>query len=48
MKKKISGIQILRAVIQLAAFIAAPALFITVFSSIGEIFRAVIGSTFTI
>ena len=48
MKKKISGIQILRAVIQLAAFIAAPALFITVFSSIGEIFRAVIGSTFRI
>ncbi|MGN0470944.1 MAG: 4Fe-4S binding protein [Acutalibacteraceae bacterium] len=45
--KHISVIQIIRVVIQIAAFIAAPGLFITVFSSIGEIFRSLINGQFS-
>ena len=45
-KKKISSVQIIRAVIQLIAFIAIPGLFITVFSAIGSIYTAIIGGTF--
>ena len=46
MKKKLSPIQIVRAVIQLIAFITVPALFITIFSSIGSIIISIIGGSF--
>lgn len=46
MKKKISPIQIVRAVIQLIAFITVPALFITVFSSTGGIITSIAGGSF--
>ena len=48
MKKKISPIQIVRAVIQLIAFITVPALFITIFSSIGEIISSIAGGSFVL
>lgn len=46
MKKKLSSIQIVRAVIQLIAFVTVPALFITIFSSIGSIIISIIGGSF--
>jgi uncharacterized protein with FMN-binding domain len=46
MKKKLSPIQIVRAVIQLIAFVTVPALFITIFSSIGSIIMSIIGGSF--
>ncbi len=46
MKKKISPVQIVRAVIQLIAFITVPALFITVFSSTGGIITSIAGGSF--
>lgn len=48
MKNKISSIQIVRAVIQLIAFITVPALFITIFSSIGEIISSIAGGSFVL
>ncbi|WP_051411267.1 4Fe-4S binding protein [Ruminococcus flavefaciens] len=48
MKKKLSPIQIVRAVIQLIAFVTVPALFITVFSATGSIIISIIGSTFVL
>lgn len=46
MKNKLSPIQVVRAVIQLIAFVTVPALFITIFSAIGSIIIAIIGGTF--
>lgn len=46
MKKKIQTIQLIRAGIQLISFILAPALFIRIFSAIGDIYKAVIGGSF--
>ena len=46
MKKKFSLIQIVRAVIQLIAFVTVPALFITIFSSVGSIIMSIIGGSF--
>lgn len=46
MKKKISPLQIVRAVIQLIAFVTVPALFITIFSSIGNIVMSLINGSF--
>ena len=46
MKKKLSLIQIVRAVIQLIAFVTVPALFITIFSSVGSIIMSIIGGSF--
>lgn len=46
--KKPSTVQIVRAVVQLVSFIIAPGLFITIFSSIGEIWKAVLGGSFTL
>ncbi len=48
MKKKISPIQIVRAVIQLIAFVTVPALFITIFSSIGGIITSIAGGSFVL
>lgn len=48
MKNKISSIQIVRAVIQLIAFITVPALFITIFSSIGGIITSIAGGSFVL
>ena len=48
MKKKISPIQIVRAVIQLIAFLTVPALFITIFSSIGEIISSIADGSFVL
>jgi uncharacterized protein with FMN-binding domain len=48
MKKKLSPIQIVRAVIQLIAFVTVPALFITIFSSIGSIIMPIIGGSFVL
>lgn len=48
MKNKISSIQIVRAVIQLIAFINVPALFITIFSSISEIITSIAGGSFVL
>ena len=48
MKKKISTIQIVRAVIQLIAFLTVPALFITIFSSIGGIITSIAGGSFVL
>lgn len=48
MKNKISSIQIVRAVIQLIAFLTVPALFITIFSSIGEIISSIAGGSFVL
>ena len=48
MKNKISSIQIVRAVIQLIAFITVPALFITIFSSIGEIISSIADGSFVL
>ena len=45
-RKRFSAIQIIRAVIQLAAFLLIPGLFISVFSGIGAIYTALIGGTF--
>lgn len=45
-KRKIHPIAIIRAVIQLAAFILVPGLFITVFGSIKDIFTSLIGGSF--
>ena len=44
--KKISPIQIVRAVIQLIAFVTVPALFITIFSSTGGIMTSIAGGSF--
>ncbi|SHM17950.1 FMN-binding protein [Ruminococcus flavefaciens] len=44
--KKISPIQIVRAVIQLIAFVTVPALFITIFSSIGGLITSIAGGSF--
>lgn len=48
MKKKISPLQIVRAVIQLIAFVTVPALFITIFSSIGRIITSIAGGSFVL
>jgi len=48
MKNKISSIQIVRAVIQLIAFITVPALFNTIFSSIGEIISSIADGNFVL
>ena len=48
MKKKIHPLQIVRAVIQLIAFLTVPALFITIFSSIGSMITSIIGGSFAI
>ena len=48
MKKKISPIQIVRAVIQLIAFLTVPALFITIFSSISGIITSIAGGSFVL
>ncbi|WP_303834429.1 FMN-binding protein [Ruminococcus flavefaciens] len=48
MKKKISPVQIVRAVIQLIAFMTVPALFITIFSSIGGIITSIAGGSFVL
>lgn len=48
MKKKLSPIQIVRAVIQIIAFVTVPALFITIFSSIGSIIMSIIGGSFVL
>ena len=48
MKKKISPLQIVRAVIQLIAFVTVPALFITIFSSVGNIVMSLIGGSFVL
>ena len=48
MKKKLSLIQIVRTVIQLIAFVTVPALFITIFSSIGSIIMSIIGGSFVL
>ena len=48
MKKKISPLQIVRAVIQLIAFLTVPALFITIFSSIGGIITSIAGGSFVL
>lgn len=48
MKKKISPLQIVRAVIQLIAFVTVPALFITIFSSIGGIITSIAGGSFVL
>ena len=47
MKHKIKPIQLLRAIIQLIAFLTVPALFVTLFSAIGSIITALIGGSFT-
>ncbi|MCR4795840.1 MAG: 4Fe-4S binding protein [Ruminococcus sp.] len=44
--KKISPMQIVRAVIQLIAFVTVPALFITIFSSIGGLITSIAGGSF--
>ncbi len=46
-KRKIHPVAVIRAVIQLAAFILVPGLFITVFGAIGELFTSLLGGTFT-
>ena len=46
--KHFSAVQIIRAVIQLAAFILAPGLFISIFSGISAIYTAVIGGAFVL
>lgn len=48
MKKKIHPIQIVRTVIQLIAFVTVPALFITVFSSLGGIIASVTSGSFVV
>lgn len=48
MKKKISPLQIVRTVIQLIAFVTVPALFITIFSSIGGIITSIAGGSFVL
>ena len=48
MKNKISSIQIVRAVIQLIAFITVPALFITIFSSIGGLITSIADGSFVL
>lgn len=48
MKKKISPLQIVRSVIQLIAFVTVPALFITIFSSIGGIITSIAGGSFVL
>lgn len=48
MKKKASPIQILRSIIQLISFIFVPALFISIFSSIGYLFSSIINRTFVL
>lgn len=45
-KRKIAPIQIIRAVIQLAAFLLIPGLFITFFSAIGDIYQSILHGTF--
>ncbi len=46
-KKKPPFIRILRALIQLVSFIILPGLFISIFSSIGAIYSAIITGSFT-
>ena len=46
-KRKLSVTQLVRHLIQLAAFLLAPGLFITVFSDIGSIYKAVISGGFS-
>ena len=48
MKKKISPVQIVRAVIQLIAFITVPALFITLFSSTGGLITSIADGSFVL
>ena len=48
MNKKISPVQIVRTVIQLIAFITVPALFITIFSSTGELITSIAEGSFTL
>ena len=48
MKKKLPPLQIVRAVIQLIAFLTVPALFITIFSLIGSMITSIIGGSFAI
>ena len=45
-KRKLSVTQLVRHLIQLAAFLLAPGLFITVFSDIWSIYKAVISGGF--
>ena len=45
-KKRFSTIQIIRAIIQAAAFLLVPGLFITMFSGIGSVYTSLIGGTF--
>ena len=45
-RKRPSAVQIIRAVIQLAAFILVPGLFISIFSGVGSIYTAIITGTF--
>ena len=45
-RKRISPVQVVRAAVQLAAFLLVPGLFISVFSAIGAIYTALIGGTF--
>ena len=47
MKRRIKPIQLLRAIIQLIAFLTVPALFVTLFSAISSIITALIGGSFT-
>lgn len=47
-KKKIHPISIVRVIVQLASFIILPGLFISIFSSIGAIYMAIIHGTFSI
>ena len=48
MNKKKSPVQIVRTVIQLIAFITVPALFITIFSSTGELITSIAECSFTL
>ena len=47
MKKKPSIIQIMRALIQLAAFVLVPGLFIKLFSAFGSVYTALLNGSFT-
>lgn len=47
-RKKIHPVNIIRVIVQLASFIIMPGLFISIFSSIGSIYTAIIQGTFNI
>ena len=46
-KKRSHPVNIIRALIQLVSFILMPGLFISIFSSIGDIYSAIIHGTFS-